>query len=1034
MKRGSIFIFFLASFLQVAGQSMGKYQIKFLEVNKKNSDYGVAILDENKLIFTSADHKVTSARKNYNPRKDLFVGDIDFDGEIKNVKRVSKEINKNFNQTGVAYTKDKKTVYFSRNKYWKKLKKQNLPKNKRLTLYKADVDEDGNWSNIEKLPFNKNKNSTGYPMLNADDSKLYFVSDRLPSKGNTDIFVVDILDDGNYSKPRNLGLNVNTEGNETTPYITKENILYFSSDGHEGQGKLDVFAVEVFENSTSEVYQLASPINSINDDFAYIVNEDNNQGFFTSNRLQGEGFNDLYSFTLEEDVRPVDCFITVDGKVRDKESYEALSGATVDLYTLEGELIESVSTYNDGTYKFTVSCAKEYQLIASNPNYLDDKKRIEILEENYHTALHTNMDLSRIARKKPAVESLSPIYYEFDAATITQEAAREMDRIVDIMKTNSNLIIEASSFTDSQGSDAYNIELSKRRARAAVEYLKAQGIDESRIRSQGYGEEKLINQCVNGVECMDEAHQMNRRTEFNFVNIPDVGKQKNQSKPKTKVALQEHKQEAQKVFETEHIEKKQEVTEVNSTENLAEEALAANEVAEEETVENVVEVPAEMEKVTAIEKPKTSQLKVAAVDHEITAPVVLKKAVIKEPEAVVKVAEEQEEVAEKEMQTEALAISAEENEEVVEKEMQTEALAISAEEQEEIVEKVIEAPLKETSEIAQNEEISEVSEDHEIENEPEVAAVQEEKSLIEEEKEEYAKLAVATEELPEKEVKEAVIINYNSSIVATNPESNKVLNYIGTEKVKMIEQLTALEKKYEEAIPKYPKLSDSLQVEKGKIAEVITKAKELEETGWSNIIEYKNNVLHFKKRFRDLMVMNGRNRTAGSSSSRAERQLAHAPRTNNDAEQMKVATPIESKVAEMEENLSVDNVRITAMKMNGNGKYQKTNNANKTDLIKVSFKLLSNEKVHSGQKEAHLVLQNPEGIVEEAKGIFKMKDSETETKYTDHAIINYNNHDVDVTMFIQRRGSNFEKGVYPVKVFLEGELMAVTKLDLQNSY
>ncbi len=992
---------------------MGKYQIKFLEVNKKNSDYGVAILDENKLIFTSADHKVTSAKKNYNPRKDLFVGDIDFDGEIKNVKRVSKEINKNFNQTGVAYTKDKKTVYFSRNKYWKKLKKQNLPKNKRLTLYKADVDQDGNWSNIEKLPFNKSKNSTGYPMLNADDSKLYFVSDRLPSKGNTDIFVVDILPDGNYSKPRNLGINVNTKGNETTPYITKENILYFSSDGHEGQGKLDVFAVEVYENSTSEVYQLASPINSLNDDFAYIVNEDNNQGFFTSNRLQGEGFNDLYSFTLEEDVRPVDCFITVDGKVRDKESFEALSGATVDLYSLDGNLIESVSTYADGTYKFTVSCAKEYQLIASNPDYLDDKKRIEILEENYHTALHTNMDLSRIARAKPAVESLSPIYYEFDDATITQEAAKEMDRIVDIMKSNSNLIIEASSFTDSQGSDAYNIELSKRRARAAVEYLKAQGIEASRIRSQGYGEEKLINQCVNGVECQDEAHQMNRRTEFNFVNIPGVGKQKKQGTSKTKVALQEPKQEEQILLAPEQPEEKAEVAEADTTLNAPDETVAISEVEESETVENVVEASVEKEKVSAIEKPKTSQLKVAAVDHDIIAPVVLKKAVIKEPEAVVTIAEE--------------------NVEVVEKEKEPEVLVTNADEKEDIDEKVMETPVTESNEIAQNEEASEASEVQEIENEPEVAAVQEEKSMIEEEKEEYAKLAAETEETPEKEVKEAVIINYNSSIVATNPESNKVLNYIGTEKVKMIDQLSELEKKYEEAIPKYPKLSDSLQVEKGKIAAVISKAKELEETGWSNIIEYKNNVLHFKKRFRDLMVMNGRNRTAGSTS-RAQRQLAHAPRTNNDAAQIKEATPIEASVAEMEENLSVDNVQITAMKMNGNGKYQKTNNANKTDLIKVSFKLRSNEKVNSGQKEAHLVLQNPEGIVEEAKGIFKMKDSETETKYTDHAIINYNNHDVDVTMFIQRRGSNFEKGVYPVKVFLEGELMAVTKLDLQNSY
>ncbi len=280
MKRGFILVFLLACFLQVAGQSTGKYQIKFLEVNKKNSDYGVAILDENKLIFTSADHKVTTAKKNYNPRKDLYKGDINFDGEIKNVKRVTKDINKRVNQTGVAYSKDGRTVYFSRNKYKKKLKKQNLPKNKRLLLYKADVAADGSWTNIKKLPFNKKKASTGYPVLNVDDSKLYFVSDRLPSKGKTDIFVVDILNEGDFSKPRNLGSFVNTEGNETTPFISDENILYFSSDGHEGQGKLDVFAVEVYDNATSEVYELASPINSINDDFAYIVNKDNNQGFF----------------------------------------------------------------------------------------------------------------------------------------------------------------------------------------------------------------------------------------------------------------------------------------------------------------------------------------------------------------------------------------------------------------------------------------------------------------------------------------------------------------------------------------------------------------------------------------------------------------------------------------------------------------------------------------------------------------------------------------------------------------------------------
>ena len=965
MKRGFILVFLLACFLQVAGQSTGKYQIKFLEVNKKNSDYGVAILDENKLIFTSADHKVTTAKKNYNPRKDLYKGDINFDGEIKNVKRVTKDINKRVNQTGVTYSKDGRTVYFSRNKYKKKLKKQNLPKNKRLLLYKADVAADGTWKNVKKLPFNKKKTSTGYPVLNADDSKLYFVSDRLPSKGNTDIFVVDILGDGEYSKPTNLGSFVNTEGNETTPFVTDENILYFSSDGHEGQGKLDVFAVEIYDNATSEVYQLASPINSINDDFAYIVNKDNNQGFFTSNRLQGDGFNDLYSFTLEEDVRPGECFITVDGKVRDKDSYEAISGATVDLYSIDGSLLESVATYSDGTYQFTVSCASEYELVASNPEYLDDKKRIEILEENYHSALHTNLNLSRIEKKKAVVDKMSPIYYEFDASNITPEAAQEMDKIAEIMMENENLIIEASSFTDSRGSNAYNVELSKRRAKAAVEYLKSKGIDESRIKSKGYGEDKLINQCVNGVECKEESHQMNRRTEFNFKNIPAAAKKKTSGSTKTKVAVQTKKKAVPLGTKSHKVDQIQPIQKVALSE--VKESPETVSVAEHQTAE-----PVAMEEVNQIESAKIETVKVAATDHQINAPAIPKESLKLTP--VVKVQKE-------EAVTE---VAVEEN--VIEK---------------------------------QNEQLTEHKEPK-LENKS---------GKIEEE----AVVAASVAESSKKEaVKEAVIINYNSTIVATNPESNKVLNYIGTEKVKMIEQLSELEKKYEQAIPEYPKLSDSLQVQKDKIAAIIIDAKELEETGWSNIIEYKNKVLHFKKKYRDLMVRNGRSTVSGSSS-RADRQLAHTPKAANQNDVATVEKK-QPKVVEMEENLSVDDIEITAMKMNGNGKYQKTNNANKTDLIKVSFKLLSNEKVGSGRKEAHLVLQNPDGDVEEAKGIFTMKNGKKESKYTDHAIINYNNHDVDVTMFIQRKGQNFQKGVYPVKVFLEGELMTVTKLDLQNSF
>lgn len=323
-----------------------------------------------------------------------------------------------------------------------------------------------------------------------------------------------------------------------------------------------------------------------------------------------------------------------------------------------------------------------------------------------------------------------------------------------------------------------------------------------------------------------------------------------------------------------------------------------------------------------------------------------------------------------------------------------------------------------------------------------VADVEARNDLIAEEREEIAsmereKASYRTEEkefgkVDKSEVKEAVVINYNSTIVATNPESNKVLNYIDSEKSKMIEQLSELESQYEEAIPKYSSVSDSLSAEKQRIAQVIDKAENMEETGWSNIIEYKNSVLHFKRRFRELVVENNKNTMASRNRGPGSIEIIEEESAEVAQADVQVEEEPDQK-ASVKEELAVDQVSVTAMKKNGNGKYQVTSNANKTDLIKVTFKLKSQKKGEIGRKEAHLVMQNPKGSVAEAKGIFTIKDSQTESKYTDHAIINYNNHDVDVTMFVQRKGNQFEKGVYPIKLFVEGELMAVSNLDLQNA-
>ena len=851
MKKGILLLLLLfATVCSISGQSSDKYQIKFLEINKENSDYGVALLDDNKLIYTSASEKPKSSKRNYNPRKTLFVGEINSKGEVVNPKRVIKKIDNKFNQMGAAYTSDKKTVYLSRNLYDKKKSKQRSDKNQRFVLYKADVDKNGYFRNIEELPFNKADVSNGYPVLNKNNTKLYFVSDRMPSMGGTDIFVVDIRKDGTYGKPRNLGKNVNTAGNETTPFLTEDGILYFSSDGHPGKGKLDVFAVEVFESSTSEIRQLASPINSGNDDFAYIINKDKNLGFFTSNRLQGKDFNDLYSFTLEKDIQPEECFISVDGKVKDKDTKNAIPGATVELYDLDGYLLESLSTFNDGTYKFKVSCAKEYKIIASSENYVSDEKRIEILEKNYHSALHTNLNLSKIKEEEAVVESLQPIYYDYDDASIKSAAADEMDRIVEIMNDNPNLILEASAFTDSRGSNSYNLKLSQRRLKAAIEYLTEKGIDETRVKGQAYGEDRLVNQCVNGVECTEHAHEMNRRTEFNFKNIK--------------------------------------ATKVNKT-----------------------------------KKPKIEQ-GVANVNRE-------------------KPSEKQ----------------TEDKTEIVESSQQK---AINTKEESQAVSSV-----------------------------------------------EVVKPKVETKAKPKQR------------------GVNKAVDYIAEQKVKIIDNLTSLERKYEDIIAKNSNLLDSAVVQKKRISEFKKTVKDQEETGWSNIINYKIEVKIFNRVYQELINENGQ-RTTLKSSQKNKKSIRNS---SLDAQEKTASIATENQKEE-ENNLKINNVEVVALKVNSKGKYLPTRNPDKTDIIKVSFKVNQNKSITPGEKDIHVVVQNPKGQVANAKGVFTEKSSNKEKKFTDYTLIEYNNKEVNVVFYLDKKTRAYLEGIYPIELFLEGELVAASSLTLEN--
>ncbi len=919
MKKIVLILLLLGNAFRIMAQDSGTYQIKFLEINKENSDYAVAMLDDNKLVFTSAGESVSS-RRNYNPRKELFIGEIDMKGEVVNIQPAIYKENNKFNTTGVAYTNDKRTVYFSRNKYIRKRSKQNQPKYKRLELYRAEVDAQGNWTNIEKLPFNDDKYSTGYPTLNRDNTKLYFVSDRLPSNGKTDIFVVDINRDGTFGKPRNLGNKINTSGVETTPFITEKNILYFSSDGHSGAENLDIYAAEVNDNFISDVYHLETPINSINDDFAFIIDKSSTHGFFTSNRLQGNDNLDLYSFTFEKE-KDNDCFITVEGYVKDKDSQELLEGAKVDLITLQGEKINSFETGDDGEFNFEVPCNSEYKLVASNENYKGKVQRIEILNHNYHRSLHTNFNLKKIkeiisdVKNTEEIVKISPIFFDFDKYNIRSDSRPELDKIVQLMKDNPKIEVEAAAHTDSRGTHAYNKALSQRRANAARKYIISRGIDPNRIFAKGYGEEKLLNHCVDGVKCTEEQHQQNRRTEFTIINTV--------SNTRTLKTIRETDYH-QKAIVTKSKNKSEKSVTQKVKDDPVESSLAANRVKAKANksakIENIKKVKPAPSVKTAAVKQQTSKKQVANNAKKLRA---------------------QKEIAH------------------ITKQVNTE---IKTTESKKVVKTIKKPAVKKQPVVAQN--------------------------------------------------KDKSYRNY----VKTD---NQAENYIQEQKIKVIDKLNALEHKFLLASRADREMEDSFLDEKDKIVALKEEVINNKNVGYSNIIQFNNQINAFNKSYMRLMNEVDHSR---QSSIKIKKNVENSIRKNKNLKKS-------NKDLGSNEKLEIENVKVIAMKKNPYGKYSETRNAKKTDMIKVTFKILKNEKIKPGRKEAFVVLEKPDGKVADARGAFTEKGTRKLNKYTDHTIINYNNNDVNIEMFIMKKG-NFKKGVYPVKLFLEGQQVGSVNLDL----
>ena len=265
--------------------------------NSASADFGISYYGD-RITFASTRNQARPIYPwNKRPTLDLYSAEMSEDGELSDIILFDDNINTDAHESSATFNQDATVMYFDRTSD-KRVKDEEGVRVAHIKIYRAEL-VDGNWTNIEALPFTSDEYSTEHPSLSADGSKLYFASDMPGSMGSFDIYVVDVNEDGTFGTPENLGSGVNTEHREQFPFISEEGVLYFSSDGHEGFGNMDIYRSE---GNFSEVQNLGGTINSSHDDFAFVIREGQEKGYFASNR---RGTDNLYVFTREDYVPPV---------------------------------------------------------------------------------------------------------------------------------------------------------------------------------------------------------------------------------------------------------------------------------------------------------------------------------------------------------------------------------------------------------------------------------------------------------------------------------------------------------------------------------------------------------------------------------------------------------------------------------------------------------------------------------------------------------------------------------------------------------
>ena len=514
-SRGKLFLQ-NKNYLNDIDVNTGKYILDTTTINSEFYDYGPSFFG-NKIVFTSSRSDGNQYTKIHDWTKqtftDLFIVSMDTEGKFEQVENFSKTINTKFNESSPVFTKDGKTMYFTRNNYNDGKKRKSDDKVILEKIYKAKL-VNNEWTNITELPFSNDNYKTAHPALSLDEKTLYFASNMPGSYGNSDLYKVAIDKHGKFGTPENLGPTINTEGRETFPFIDANNNLFFASDGHLGLGGLDIFEAKANGTSFEKPLNIGKPVNSSKDDFGYVVNSDN-LGFFSSNRKGGKGFDDIYTFKI--------CTHILTGVITDADTKEILPNAKVTLFDDKMTMIAETIASEKGMYLFKIECNKKYFVRASKENYDSNEKSFEAVAITGTSVLDLELKQNifpiEVGTDLAKLLNISIIYFDLDKWNIRPDAAQDLEKIIAVMNQYPTMTIAIRSHTDSRQTHKYNEQLSDKRAKATLEFMVYNGIARNRLTAKGFGETQLLNNCSDNQPCSEEEHQKNRRSEFIVVKM-----------------------------------------------------------------------------------------------------------------------------------------------------------------------------------------------------------------------------------------------------------------------------------------------------------------------------------------------------------------------------------------------------------------------------------------------------------------------------------------------------------------------------------